>query len=159
MTLERWCEEQHLSSPATVVAVRDRDAVQVPTAEQLRRLAADGRAVRYRRVKLTCGGHLLALAHNWFLPGRLAPEMVRQLDNSDVAFGRVVQSLRYRRRTLSSTFLWEPERDEQAAVPNASPGDVPRFVLEHRALLVLPGGEPISEVWETYTSVLLGFSG
>ena len=33
----------------------------------------------------------------------------------------------------------------------------PEHVLEHRALLTLPGGEPISEVVETYASEIFAF--
>jgi hypothetical protein len=35
--------------------------------------------------------------------------------------------------------------------------DVPSRLLEHRALLTLPDGTPISEVVETYTDKVLAF--
>jgi hypothetical protein len=34
---------------------------------------------------------------------------------------------------------------------------IPHALLEHRALLTLPDGTPISEVVETYTSDILAF--
>jgi hypothetical protein len=35
--------------------------------------------------------------------------------------------------------------------------DMPSMLLEHRALLTLPDGTPISEVVETYTDKVLAF--
>ncbi len=35
--------------------------------------------------------------------------------------------------------------------------DVPTYVIQHKAVLALPDGTPISEVVETYTSEVLGF--
>jgi hypothetical protein len=40
---------------------------------------------------------------------------------------------------------------------DATPFEVPSKVLEHRAVLVLPDGMPISEVVETYTGSVLAF--
>jgi hypothetical protein len=39
----------------------------------------------------------------------------------------------------------------------AIPFEVPDEVLQHRAVLVLPDGMPISEVVETYTGNVLAF--
>jgi hypothetical protein len=40
---------------------------------------------------------------------------------------------------------------------DATPFQVPDKVLQHRAVLVLPDGMPISEVVETYTGNVLAF--
>jgi hypothetical protein len=39
---------------------------------------------------------------------RLTPEMDRLLDTTDIAFGRAVQTLNFRRRTRSAKLLWPP---------------------------------------------------
>jgi hypothetical protein len=65
LTLDRWCGAHHLASPARVVAVRDRGANKPATAE-LRRALGVGEAepIRYRRVQLVCGRHVLSEADN-----------------------------------------------------------------------------------------------
>jgi hypothetical protein len=57
-------------------------------------------------VRLTCGDRVLSEADNWYVPARLTPEMNRVLDTTDTAFGRAVQPLNFRRRTLSAKLLW-----------------------------------------------------
>src|ERR1700733_14559078 len=122
-----------------------------------------GEAVKYRRVRLACGGHVLSEADNWYVPARLTPEMNRQLDSSDIAFGRAVQALHFQRRTLSAQLLWSPLPDgwdiAGGALPDASARTlaIPHAVLEHRAMLVLPDGTPFSAVTETYTEQVLAF--
>ena len=46
-----------------------------------------------------------------------------------------------------------------ATAPQGAAGAlaVPEHVLEHRAILSLPDGEPFSEVIETYTGAVLAF--
>ena len=118
--------------------------------------------VRYRRVRLMCGAVVLSEADNWYVPGRLTPEMNRLLETTDAPFGRVVQALHFQRRTLSSTLLWHPlpegwemDRDRRARATGEL--TIPHRVLEHRAILSLPDGTPFSEVVETYTEQVLGF--
>jgi hypothetical protein len=91
-------------------------------------------------------------------------EKNKVLDSSDVPFGRVVQALHFRRHTLSSTQLWFPlpEGWEMNAIPPSDPSSfltIPPELLQHRALLTLPDGTPISEVVETYTAGILAFHG
>jgi hypothetical protein len=88
--------------------------------------------------------------------------MNTELDSSDVPFGRVVHALNFQRHTLSSTLLWRPLPDGWemgAGLPllSANGLSVPAAILEHRALLSLPDGTPISEVVETYRGNLLAF--
>jgi chorismate-pyruvate lyase len=146
-TLEHWCDVHHLAVPPQIVADRILDIDKPASAEQRRELrVSPTELVRYRRVKLRCGAVVLSEADNWYVPGRLTPEMNKLLDSSDTPFGKAVQSLHFQRRTLSSRVLWMP-----ADVP------MPADLLEHRALLSLPDGTPFSEVVETYTANVLGF--
>ena len=162
VTLERWCADHRLASPARIVAVRV-SLDKPPTPEQRRELdVAPTESVRYRRVTLMCGALALSEADNWYVPGRLTPEMNRLLDTTDVPFGKAVQALHFQRHTLSSTLLWHPlpdgwELDEHPAGGGAAALDMPSRLLQHRALLALPDGTPISEVVETYTDKVLAF--
>jgi chorismate-pyruvate lyase len=162
-TLERWCDVHRLASPARIVAQRAPGAEQPPSEEQRHELGATAdEPVRYRHVKLMCGPVLLSEADNWYLPGRLTPEMNRQLDSSDTPFGRVVQALHFQRHTLSAQLLWWPlpqgwEMIPDAATRGAGELRMPATVLQHRALLTLPDGTPFSEVIESYSSNVLAF--
>ncbi|MEO7774929.1 MAG: hypothetical protein ABIT36_12055 [Steroidobacteraceae bacterium] len=143
-TLERWCAAQRLADPAQIRAERVHDVEKPATAQQRQRLQVSAaEPLRYRRVRLRCGGYILSEADNWYVPSRLTPEMNLALDTSDVAFGRAVQALRFKRRTLAAVFLYAP------------PARIPPYVLRHTAVLTLPDGRPISEVVETYTSAVL----
>jgi hypothetical protein len=161
-TLERWCAVHRLASPPRIVAVRV-PLDKPPTPEQRRELdVAPTESIRYRRVRLMCGALALSEADNWYVPGRLTPEMNRLLDTTDVPFGKAVQALHFQRHILSSTLLWRPlpdgwELGEHARGGCAAALDMPSRLLEHRALLALPDGTPISEVVETYTDKVLAF--
>jgi chorismate-pyruvate lyase len=160
-TLERWCSVHRLASPPRIVAVRAPLDKQ-PTDEQRRELdVAPTESVRYRRVTLMCGSVALSEADNWYVPARLTPEMNRLLDTTDVPFGKAVQALHFQRHILSSTLLWHPLPDgwELGDCGGGAPAvDMPSRLLQHRALLSLPDGTPISEVVETYTDKVLAFS-
>jgi len=153
LTLERWCDVHHLASPARITAERVRTAEQPPTEtqrQQLRVTLTD--PIRYRRE-----------ADNWYVPARLTPEMNRLLETTDTPFGAVVRSLQFQRHTISSEVLWQflPsgwEMEPPSATDGASTLCFPAQVLEHRALLTLPDGTPISEVVETYTSNVLAIA-
>jgi hypothetical protein len=88
--------------------------------------------------------------------------MNQALETSDIAFGRAVQALQFRRRTLSAELLWSPlpagwEMDPATRVKEGKKLDVPPYVIQHKAVLTLPDGTPFSEVVETYTAEVLGF--
>lgn len=164
LTLDRWCDAHHLASPAKVVAVRDKDTTKPASADQRRALGvSDSEPIRYRRVKLACGTHVLSEADNWYVPSRLTPEMNRQLETSDIPFGRAVQALHFQRRTLSAKLLWSPLPEGWEVAPAALPDagaktlQIPHAVLQHQAVLVLPDGTAISQVIETYTEQVLAF--
>lgn len=165
LTLDGWCARHHLAPAGTrVTAERVRDADKPVTAD-LRadlQVGAD-EPVRYRHVRLRCGNLVLSEADNWYVPARLTLAMNTALDTSDVAFGRAVQPLHFRRQTLSAKLLWSPlpaDWDERAAPVAATTGRalaIPEHVIEHRAVLRLPDGTPFSEVVETYTGAVLAF--
>jgi hypothetical protein len=151
----------HLADPPKVIAQRVA-GIDKPVNDEQRKLLQVGSTdvVRYRRAELTCGGVVLSRADNWYVPGRLTPQMNAQLEGSDTPFGKVVRPLHFQRHTLSATLLWQPWPagwDELPAPPPAAdlPLEVPDAVLEHRALLTLANGTPISEVVETYTRNVL----
>lgn len=163
LTLERWCGAHGLAAQAKIIAERVRDQDKSPSAEQ-RALLGVGAAekVGYRRVRLRCGPHVLSEADNWYVPARLTPDMNQVLDTTDTAFGRAVQALQFRRRTLSAELLWSPLPqgwENGAALQGSTGADLvmPHQVLQHRAVLTLPDGTPFSHVVETYTSDVLAF--
>src|SRR5690349_4394209 len=110
LTLDRWCASHQLAAPeAHIVAQRVRDQDKVPTAEQRQRLrVGEQERIGYRHVRLMCGDRVLSEADNWYVPGRLTPEMNQTLDTSDAAFGRVVQPLHFQRHTFEAKLLWSP---------------------------------------------------
>jgi len=163
LTIERWCADHRLANPARIVAERIRDADKPASAEV--RAALDVKpdeALGYRRVRLKCGDHVLSDADNWYVPARLTPEMNHVLETTDTPFGKAVAALHFRRHTLSADLLWRPlpqgwEMGATAAPQYAAALTIPDHVLEHRAVLSTPDGEPFSEVVETYTSEVLSF--
>ena len=163
LTLERWCASHRLAPEAKIVARLMRD-VDKPLPEQDRKrlgLAAE-EPVRYRRVQLSCGDRVLSEADNWYVPSRLTPEMNRLLDETNTPFGKAVQALGFRRETLDASLLWSPlpQGWELSPTPASEPDralDVPRHVLEHRAILYDRDNHPFSEVVETYTGEVLAF--
>ena len=163
LTLERWCETHRLATPARVLAIRVHGADKPLPAEWRQLLAIDAdEPVKYRRVRLVCGDRVLSEADNWYLPARLTAAMNRELDSSDMPFGKVVQSLHFRRETLSADLLWSPlpEGWELHAAGTPTAGDwlaMPHELLQHRALLRDEDGRPFSALVETYTDQVLAF--
>ena len=136
--LGQWCETRRIARPATIRAERITDAL-APSAEVRGLLQAGAQdAIGYRHVRLSCGGTVLSVAHNWYLPARLTPAMNRALDTSDTPFGRVVAPLGFTRRRL------EEVRGAVTGCPRGT-------ILAHRGLLVGPDGAPFSLVIECYT--------
>jgi chorismate-pyruvate lyase len=164
VTLEHWCDEHRLAAPARMVALRVTGIDKAPSADQRRELnVSDSEPVRYRRVRLMCGAAVLSEADNWYVPSRLSAEMNTQLETTDTPFGKVVQALRFRRHTLTAQLLWHPLPVGWEMARVRMPGEsgalaVPAQVLEHRAVLTLADGTPVSEVIETYTGKVLEFA-
>ncbi|MUZ72003.1 hypothetical protein GOZ90_04830 [Agrobacterium vitis] len=164
LTLDRWCSTHKLADGAKIIAERVKDVDKPATGEIRAALkVADGDKVGYRRVRLKCGDRILSEADNWYVPTRLTDDMNKVLDTTDGAFGRVVQPLHFQRHTISAELLWKPLPDGWemgSSVPPASgnPLSVPEYVLQHKALLSVPDGTPISMVVETYRRDLLDFT-
>ena len=152
--LDHWCSRHGMAPPRSVVAHKIvNDAAVVPA--EIRRLLDVGpnAAIRHRRVRLSCQGHILSEADNWYVPGRLSEAMNKLLEDSDTSFGRVAAPLQFRRRNLATRQIWSvsgspPPVDDEKIVD----------LFEHRALLILPGGHPLALVHETYTSGILEFA-
>lgn len=144
--LEAWCAERGLAPELRLVAQRLPAPEKPPSAEQRRRLGVGpDEPVRYRRVRLACGAHVLSEADNWYVPSRLTPEMNRALDETDAPFGRVVRPLAPVRRNIGLRLL------EHAARPGR---DTPLFAVD--AVLASAAGQPVCEVAETYLGAVLG---
>lgn len=163
-TLERWCREHEMAAQPVIVAQRVADVDKAPSAEQLQRLrVADAGSVKYRRVRLQCGTHVLSVADNWYVPARLTPEMNRLLDTTDTPFGKAVRELTPYRRTLEARLLWSPlprgwELRGRSPV-DAEPLAIPKEVLVHIAVLYTSDHQPFAEVVETYQGALFAFRG
>jgi len=139
--LTRWCADLHLAAPAIVRAIRDA-SVKDASEETRALLKADSKEpIRYRRVKLTCGKHILSEADNWYVPSRLTPEMNQTLDTTDTSFGTVVKPLGFHRKTLDAL-----------PAPDAAPNSA--TVLRVRAILLTPDETPFSLVVESYQKAL-----
>lgn len=137
--LGQWCETQQIASPPVIRALADRSA-QASASAQVRATlgVTENEPVRYRHVKLVCGSTTLSVAHNWYVPARLTPEMNRTLETSDTPFGRVVSPLGFRRERMAA---------RRGAITECPRGTV----LSHRAVLRLADGRAISFVVECYT--------
>ena len=163
-TLERWCRDHMLAENPTIVAALMRNVNRPATAEQRRHLQVTERdAVTYRHVQLRCGDRVLSEADNWYVPGRLTPEMNRLLETTDTPFGRAVQSLEPYRQTYSAMLLWLPLPDgweRQSTTLPAATGRalvIPDTLFEHRAILYTREHVPFSEVDEIYQRQVLAF--
>lgn len=161
-TLEKWCADHRMASPAKIIARRITGADHAPSPETRRRLKAEhGETIRYRHVQLVCGTHVLSEADNWYVPARLPAEANTLLETGDTPFGKAVQSLHPSRQTIDAKILWSPlsEGWEMKAPTTDAPSEPTRYLVEHRALLVTPEHIPISEVEEHYTREILDFNG
>lgn len=165
LVLDRWCGAHRLAGagPAKVVAHLIPGVDKQASPEQRRRLdVGPNEPIRYRRVELACGDHVLSVADNWYVPGRLTPEMNHLLETTDTPFGRAVLALNFTRRTFAVNILWRPlpENWETRPVAGFAPGaamQIPEALFEHRAVLYTKDGLAFSEVRETYRRPLLDF--
>jgi chorismate-pyruvate lyase len=141
VVLGQWCAAAHLADPPTIKALRD--PIEVPASAETRALLKvdAGDPVRYRRVKLMCGTHVLSEADNWYVPARLTLQMNALLDGGDTPFGTAVKTLNFHRTTLDATAAHDTHT-------------VRGTILRVRALLLTPDETPFSLVVENYTADL-----
>ncbi|MYL97385.1 hypothetical protein GR702_06310 [Novosphingobium sp. FGD1] len=151
LALEEWCALRQIARPAAVTArvLAPAEApTRLPTApgphhDPARKLELkDGEAVTLRNVSLSCGGTVLSVAWNWYVPARLSREMNEALRSSQAPFGKVVAPLGFRRRPLSIV----------AGPARGCPADT---ISTHEAMLVLPDGTPLAYLVECYTAANL----
>ena len=135
--LTQKCDALKLASPPLIRAVREsRDEPASAEVRAALNVSADT-VLRYRRVNLTCGTHILSEADNWYVPSRLTPDMNKTLDTSETSFGTVVKPLNFHRKTLKMEALSEPAH-----------------ALRVTAVLISGDGAPFSLVVENYSSEL-----
>lgn len=162
-TLDEWCASHNLAHDPTIRARLVAGMEKPVSTEQRKRLRIDDtEPVKYRRVELACGEHILSEADNWYVPGRLSAEMNKILETTDVPFGRAVLDLKPIRQTFAVEIFWKPLPDGWELAP--PPADRPEAALtipwrlfQHRALVYGADQQPFSEVNETYTSEILAF--
>jgi chorismate-pyruvate lyase len=131
------CATLKLAAPA-VVRAETQPVAQGAAAGVRALLQVDAaEPVRHRQVRLTCGGHVLSLADNWYVPARLTGDMNHTLDSTDTSFGTVVRPLNFHRNTIAVT-------------PQSG-----ATVLQVKAVLLTPQQSPISLVIENYSGELL----
>ncbi|MGX7706740.1 hypothetical protein [Methylobacterium sp. Gmos1] len=162
-TLEGWCATHRMAEVPRLAALVDRTLDRPASPETRKRLAVGPEEpLRYRRLRLACGDHVLSEADNWYVPSRLTPEMNRLLETTETPFGRAVSPLGITRQTVGAEPHWQPlpEGWDQAAPPASACGTlgVPEHLFSHRAVVFTAERQPISEVVETYTREVLNFT-
>lgn len=161
--LEKWCADHKLAIDPTVHARRIGGLDRPISPDQRQRLQiGPGEKVIYRHVELTCGGHVLVEADNWYVPRRVGDEINKVLTTTDTPFGRAVRSLNPVRKNLSVEIVWKPLPDgwELGSVQPERPGEalaMPWQLFEHRAVIYNDKQQPFSEVREIFTREVLAF--
>ncbi len=164
-TLEKWCADHKMSAEPKIVARRVAAIEKQPSEETRRRLGVGAEEpVKYRRVQLACGEHVLSEADNWYVPGRLSDDINRALETTETPFGKAIAPLEPFRRTIEMKLRWSPlpdgwEVSATAALPEKASGalSIPHDLFEHTAVVYARDQRPVSEVHETYTREILDF--
>ncbi|WP_235037571.1 MULTISPECIES: hypothetical protein [unclassified Novosphingobium] len=143
LALEEWCTIRGLAYPARVTAqtLAQTNAALPANLHEALGIASD-EAFALRNVRLSCGGAVLSVAWNWYVPSRLTAPMNEALARSDAPFGKVVAPLGFRRKSLSMV----------AGPAENCPADT---ISTHQAMLVLPDGRPLAYLVECYTAANL----
>ncbi|WP_363350799.1 hypothetical protein [Methylocystis echinoides] len=164
-TLESWCAAHKMAPEPKIVARRVAGPEVSASAEIRQRLRLEaGEPVKYRRVALMCGDHVLSEAENWYAPGRLTEDMNRTLETTETPFGKAVAALQPFRRTIEATTRWSPLPAGWELAAPAAPTRMsgalalPHELFEHKAVLYTAEQKPFSEVHEHYTNEILNFA-
>ncbi len=141
--LAEWCKTRGLAAQPVITARRLGDTAPLPEgARALLGLGPD-EPVAFRHVQLVCGDLVLSDARNWYVPGRLPPEMAHTLDTTDRPFGAVIAPLHFARERLDSR-------------RGPGPGCPAQTILTNRAVIRRAEGEALALVAECYQPALLG---
>jgi chorismate-pyruvate lyase len=136
LALEDWCRGQGIADPRVVAQVIHGNSAEPQGLREQLGVHID-EALRLRQVRLTCGKLTLSRASNWYVPSRLTPQMNAALESTTSPFGKIAAPLRFRREMIES---------RRGTAPDC-PQDTKLF---QRALLRLPGGQPLALVAECY---------
>ena len=162
-TLEHWCAVHSMAADPKLHAELVHGADKPLDAAGRKRLGVGAsEPVRYRHVRLTCGGHVLSEADNWYVPSRLTPDMNRLLETTDTPFGKAVAALHFTRETFAVDGVWSPLPDDWQIRPPAPdhperPLAIPPVLFSHHAVIYDASHHPFSEVAEHYTREVLDF--
>jgi chorismate-pyruvate lyase len=144
-TLREWCAQHRLAQVAEIIAEQVSGAPVPPSTEQRARLGVSaGEPIKYRVVRLSCGGKQLSLAENWYVPSRLTPEMNNLLVSTQTPFGQVIAALQPYRHTFDMQVHWP------LSTRTLPDGEMPQALFEHRAVVYSQNHEPLAEVHEIY---------
>jgi chorismate-pyruvate lyase len=150
--LERWCVENKIGD-GRVVALCERQAPREPidgdSLDALTGYRSPGGSTGFRRVRLASAGLVLVDALNWYFPDNLTSEMCRELEMTDVPFGRAIRSLRPRRRTFA---VWRATPEQLMSCQE--PIDPATIAFEHRAVVYRTDNIPLAIVHERFRIAL-----
>lgn len=159
--LEAWCRAHRLSDEPNIVVELLQSRPASSESEHRRWLRPlSGETVTHRRVRLRCGRRVVAEADNWYLAGRLTPDINRVLETTDTPFGTAIASLAPSRCTIAVRSLWAPHPaswDFAAEMSSGltAPPIIPASLFRHSAVIYAGGQTPISFVEEVYKRSLL----
>jgi len=122
--------------PVTVQRLDESPSANEGLGERL--LLGPGDTLRHRAVRLVADARTVSKAELWYVANRLPAARVKQLDSSEIPFGRIMQPVGLKRSVLLARICGP----EEAAL------------LVHRALLSAPSGLPVAEVYELYPRTL-----
>ncbi|RKQ89582.1 hypothetical protein [Maricaulis maris] len=161
LTLEKWCADHNLASPATI-AVEHAPPTENPItdAQRTRLQIGPDTEVRYRNVKLKCGDRTLSEAENWYVPSRLTAEMNTALTETKTPYGKVIRPLAPRRQTFAlDRGIWLDAQLAPSGKMRPEPSAPPcqETVFSHSALVLSGDNTPLAEVRENYKMELVCF--
>ncbi|WP_310531819.1 hypothetical protein [Novosphingobium sp.] len=144
VALGEWCAMRQIADPAQITVSDRRQVSSNDPPAKMRRLLGIGSRDSFtmRHVHLDCGGKTLSIAWNWYVPGRMTPEMNAALASTSTPFGKVATPLRFRREAI----------DTVKGPADNCPAET---ISTHLARLILPDGKPLAYLVECYTAANL----
>lgn len=139
LALEDWCRSQGSADYRVVAYPVVGSRVRAPNDLRERLGVSASEPLGLRHVRLACGTLTLSRAVNWYVPGRLTPEMNEALASTNTPFGKVAAPLGF-------------HRDRIASRRGSGPGCPAGTRLFQRALLRLPDGRALALVEECYVT-------